>query len=35
MIYDQKWITLAQRHEIGNKGAEMDITPTISQPLRL
>ena len=28
----QKWLTLAQRHEIGKKGAEIGVTLVISQP---
>ena len=30
----QKWLTLAQRHEIGMKGAEIGVTLAISQPSR-
>ena len=30
----QKWLTLAQRHEIGKKGAEIGVTLAISQPSR-
>ena len=32
MICYQKWLALAQRHEIGIKGAEIGVTLTISQP---
>ena len=32
MIYYQKWLTLAQWHEIGNKGAEIGVMFAISQP---
>ena len=28
----QKWLTLAQRHEIGKKGAEIGVMLVISQP---
>ena len=30
----QKWLTLAQRHEIGKKEAEIGFTLAISQPSR-
>ena len=30
----QKWLTLAQRHEIGKKGTEIGVMLAISQPSR-
>ena len=32
MVCYQKWLTLAQRHEIGKKGAEIGVMLAISQP---
>ena len=29
-----KWLTIAQRYEIGKKGAEIRVTLAISQPLQ-